>query len=165
MEPCRTLAVLAGCLGLVFILVAVSTDFWIMDTGPRFSAHLGLWPRSRRDPVKSYIHVTRIFAILSALLGLVSVGFLVLSCIPSWSAPVRGPLVSCITGFAAVAMAVYTIEWWSRIPSTPAPSYFSWSYYLGCMSVAFLGITGAPSLPMRGRERKASLTLVELPQK
>ncbi|XP_054554040.1 protein NKG7-like isoform X2 [Talpa occidentalis] len=165
MEPCRTLAVLAACLGLVSILVAVSTDFWVVATGPGFSTHSGLWPRNHLDPVKGYIHVTMTFAILSTLMGLVSVGFLVLSCIPSFSAQGHGPLVSCITGFTAVAMAFYTSERGGLIPLPRVQSYFSWSFYLGWMSVAFLCITGAPSLPTRGRERKASLTLVELPQK
>ncbi|XP_037375023.1 protein NKG7-like [Talpa occidentalis] len=151
MEPCRALAVLAGCLGLVFILVAVSTDVWVVATGPGFSGHSGLWPRNHEDPVKGYIHVTRTFAILSALLGLVSVGFLVLSCIPSFSAPGRGLLVSCITGFAAalcatVAMAVYTSERDGQVPSPQVQSSFSWSFYLGWTSAAFLGITGGLSL-------------------
>nr|XP_038942297.1 protein NKG7 isoform X1 [Rattus norvegicus] len=46
MEPYRSLALLAGCLGLIFSLIALSTDFWIVATGPNFSAHSGLWPTS-----------------------------------------------------------------------------------------------------------------------
>lgn len=45
--------------------------------------------------------MTQTFSILAALLGLVSVGLLVLSCIPSLSAPGRGPLFSSITAFVA----------------------------------------------------------------
>lgn len=45
--------------------------------------------------------MTQTFNILAALCGLVSVGFLVLSCIPSLSAPGRGPLVASITAFVA----------------------------------------------------------------
>lgn len=48
-----------------------------------------------------YIHLTQSFSILAALWGLVSVAFLVLSCIPSLSSPGRGPLVSAFTAFAA----------------------------------------------------------------
>lgn len=45
--------------------------------------------------------MTQTFSILAALCGLVSVGLLVLSCVPSLSAPGRGPLVSSIVAFAA----------------------------------------------------------------
>lgn len=45
--------------------------------------------------------MTQTFSILAALCGLGSVGLLVLSCIPSLSAPGRGPLVSSITAFVA----------------------------------------------------------------
>lgn len=45
--------------------------------------------------------MTQAFNILAALCGLASVGFLVLSCIPSLSAPGQGPLVSSITAFIA----------------------------------------------------------------
>ncbi|XP_037373036.1 protein NKG7 [Talpa occidentalis] len=159
MEPCRSLALLAGCLGLISNLVAVSTDFWFVAIGPGFSAHSGLWRTIPLEAAKSYIQVTRTFAILSALLGLVSVGFLVLSCIPSLSAPGRGPLVSCITGFAAalcatVAMAVYTSERWSQVPHSQNQSFFGWSFYLGWTSAALLFITGGLSL---GAHRKSPL--------
>lgn len=126
MEPCRSLALLTGSLGLAFTLVAISTDFWIVAMGAT-SAHSGLWPKgSQEDQIKGkgqalprgdgqaggctqksclrqagYIHVTQSFCILAALWGLVAVGFLVLSCIPSLAAPGRGPLVSTITAFAA----------------------------------------------------------------
>ena len=45
--------------------------------------------------------MTQSFGILAALWGLVSVSFLVMSCIPSLSAPGRGPLVSTFTAFGA----------------------------------------------------------------
>lgn len=48
-----------------------------------------------------YIYVTQTFGILAALCGLVSLGLLVLSCVPSLSAPGRGPLVASIVAFAA----------------------------------------------------------------
>ncbi|XP_078215683.1 protein NKG7 isoform X2 [Callithrix jacchus] len=101
MEPFRSLALLTGSLGLIFCLIALSTDFWFVAEGPTFSAHSGLWPNEHGDPVAGYIHVTQSFSILAALWALVSVSFLVLSCIPSLSAPGRGPLISTITAFAA----------------------------------------------------------------
>uniref|UniRef100_A0A8C6W6H5 Natural killer cell group 7 sequence n=1 Tax=Nannospalax galili TaxID=1026970 RepID=A0A8C6W6H5_NANGA len=106
MEPCRSLALLAGSLGLMSSLIALSTDFWIVALGPNWSAHSGLWPTSSGDPIAGYIHVTQSFCILAALWGLVSVGFLVLSCIPALSAPGRGPLVSTIIAFAAGSLSL-----------------------------------------------------------
>lgn len=58
-----------------------------------------------------YIQVTETFGILAALCSLVSMGLLVLSCVPSLSAPGRGPLVSSIIAFAAGKL--------SRLPVGP----------------------------------------------
>ncbi|DAA19500.1 protein NKG7 [Bos taurus] len=115
MEPCRSLALLTSSLGLVSLLVAVSTNFWFAARGPGFSSHSGLWPSKDQVSVAGYIHVTQSFCILAVLWGLISTAFLVMSCIPSLSAPGRGPIVSTFMGFAGalsliVAMTVYTIE-------------------------------------------------------
>ncbi|XP_003465515.1 protein NKG7 [Cavia porcellus] len=151
MEPCRSVALFSSSLGLVCLLVALSTDFWIVATGTS-SAHSGLWPKGgREDEVKGYIHVTQSFCILAALWGLVAVGFLVLSYIPSLSAPGRGPLVSTISAFAAalsmlVAMAVYTSERWSQAPNPQVQTFFCWSFYLGWVSTVLFLCAGALSL-------------------
>ncbi|XP_004443433.1 PREDICTED: protein NKG7 [Ceratotherium simum simum] len=139
MEPCRSLALLIGSLGLTSVLVALSTDYWFVAMGPKASAHSGLWPKADQDAVAGYIHVTQAFSILAALGGLVSVSFLVLSYIPSLSAPGRGPLVSSVTAFAAglfatVALVVYTSERWSQPPHPQIQTFFSWSFYLGWAS-------------------------------
>ncbi|ELW69169.1 Protein NKG7 [Tupaia chinensis] len=177
MEPYRNLALLAGCLGLTSSLVALSTNFWFVAAGPSSSAHSGLWPAGPQDsvagkgeqalwgvaaqggrlsrglspPGPGYIHVTQSFCILAALWDLVSVGFLVLSCIPSLSAPGRGPLVSTIAAFAAalsmtVAMAVYTTERWGQPPHPQIQTFFSWSFYLGWVSALFSLCAGVLSL-------------------
>lgn len=49
MEPCRSLALLVGFLGLMFCLIALSTDFWFEAVGPNHSAHSGLWPTGHGD--------------------------------------------------------------------------------------------------------------------
>ncbi|XP_024422257.1 protein NKG7 [Desmodus rotundus] len=151
MEPCRSLALLAGFLALTSVLVAVSTDFWFVAMGPNYSSHSGLWPKGDQRFVAGYIRVTQTFNILAALCGLVSVGFLVLSCIPSLSAPGRGPLVASITAFVAglsmlVAMAVYTSERWSQSGNPQVQSFFAWSFYLGWVSVPLFLTTGGLSL-------------------
>lgn len=154
MEPCRSLALLAGSLGLIVILVALSTDFWFVAIGPTWSSHSGLWPKGTQDlvvQIAGYIRVTQTFSILAALLGLVSVGLLVLSCIPSLSAPGRGPLFSSITAFVAalsvmVAMVVYTSERWSQPGHPQIQTFFSWSFYLGWVSVPLFLSAGGLSL-------------------
>ncbi|XP_008529566.1 protein NKG7 [Equus przewalskii] len=150
MEPCRSLALLSGSLGLLSVLVALSTDFWFVAMGTT-SSHSGLWPKEHQDPVAGYIHVTQAFSILASLGGLVSVSFLVLSCIPSLSVPGRGPLVSSVTAFAAaffvmVAMMVYTIERWNQPLNPQIQTFFSWSFYLGWVSALFWVCAGALSL-------------------
>ncbi|ELK37775.1 PREDICTED: protein NKG7 [Myotis davidii] len=151
MEPCRSLALLAASLALVSALVALSTDFWFMAIGPSSSAHSGLWPKRGGESVADFIHVTQTFSILAALCGLGSVGLLVLSCIPSLSAPGRGPLVSSITAFVAavfmvVAMAVYTGHRWSQPRHPQIQSCFSWSFYLGWVSALLWFSAGSLSL-------------------
>uniref|UniRef100_A0A2I3T4Q1 Protein NKG7 n=1 Tax=Pan troglodytes TaxID=9598 RepID=A0A2I3T4Q1_PANTR len=151
MELCRSLALLVGSLGLMFCLIALSTDFWFEAVGPTHSAHSGLWPTGHGDIISGYIHVTQTFSIIAVLWALVSVSFLVLSCIPSLFRLGHGPLVSTTAAFAAaismaVAMAVYTSERWDQPPHPQIQTFFSWSFYLGWVSAILLLCTGALSL-------------------
>lgn len=151
MEPCRSLALLAGSLGLISVIVAMSTNFWFVAVGPTSTFHSGIWPRKGDELPAGYIQVTETFGILAALCSLVSMGLLVLSCVPSLSAPGRGPLVSSIIAFAAalsltVAMAVYTNERWNQPRHPQIQCFFSWSFYLGWLSVPLLLSAGGLSL-------------------
>lgn len=132
-------------------VIALSTDFWIVATGPNSSSHSGLWPRTHDIQVAGYIHVTQSFCILAALWSLVSVGFLILSYSPALSLPGRGPLVSTVMAFAAalsiiVAMAVYTSNRWSQTPFPQVQTFFSWSFYLGWVSSILFLCAGCLSL-------------------
>lgn len=53
--------------------------------------------------------MTQSFCILAALWALVSVSFLVQSCIPALSAPGRGPLVSTVMAFAAGMNGIWAV--------------------------------------------------------
>ncbi|XP_014402928.1 PREDICTED: protein NKG7 isoform X2 [Myotis brandtii] len=156
MEPCRSLALLAGSLALVSALVALSTDFWFVAIGPSSTAHSGLWPKRDEELVAGIINVIQTFSILAVLCGLVSVGLLVLSCIPSLSASGRGLLVSSITAFVAalftvVAMAVYTGYRWSQPRHSQIQSSFSWSFYLGWVSALLWFSAGSLGLVAHSR--------------
>ncbi|XP_070257897.1 protein NKG7-like [Myotis yumanensis] len=164
MEPCRSLALLAGSLALVSALVALSTDFWFVAIGPSSSAHSGLWPKRGAQLLADYIHVTQAFSILAALCGLGSVGLLILSCIPSLPVPGRVPLVSSITAFVAalfmvVAMAVYAGHRWSEPRHPQIQSSFSWSFYLGWVSALLwfsagsLGLVAHSRAPLPGYDQ------------
>ncbi|XP_062031881.1 protein NKG7 [Lepus europaeus] len=151
MEPYRSLALLAGCLGLACTVIALSTDYWFVAVGPTSSAHSGLWPKDPQDPVAGYIHVTQTFSVLATVWVLVAVGFLALSYVPSLSALGRGHLIPTISAFAAalsmvVAMAVYTSERWGQPPHPETQTFFSWSFYLGWVSAILLLWAGALSL-------------------
>ncbi|XP_055992949.1 protein NKG7-like [Sorex fumeus] len=151
MEPCRSLALFVGFLSLATVLVALSTDFWFEVVTPRFRGHSGLWSKNLRDSVRDYIRVTQSFSILAVLWGLVAVVFLAMSCVPALSAPGRGPIVSCFMAFAAalsavVAMTVYTCVWWNQPWPTHIQFFFSWSFYLGWVSVLLFLCTGGLSL-------------------
>ncbi|KAM9633449.1 protein NKG7 [Trichechus inunguis] len=149
MEPCRSLALLTGSLGLVSMVVALSTNFWIVAMGPSMSAHTGLWPSE--GSVAVYIRVTQSFSILATLCILVSVVILALSFFPLLSAPGRSPLFAAITALTAalfmiVAMAVYTSERWVQVPGSQIQVFFGWSFYVGWVSVLLLLCTGALSM-------------------
>ncbi|TEA25475.1 hypothetical protein DBR06_SOUSAS11710078 [Sousa chinensis] len=152
MEPCRSLALLTSSLGLLSLLVALSTNFWFVAEGPSSSSHSGLWPRGDQGSVEAgYIRVTQSFCILAVLWGLISVSFLVMSCIPSLSAAGRGPIVSTFIAFAAalsllVATVVYTIERWKQPGHPQIDSFFSWSFYLGWVSTVLFLCAGGLSL-------------------
>ncbi|XP_033273651.1 protein NKG7 isoform X2 [Orcinus orca] len=175
MEPCRSLALLTSSLGLLSLLVALSTNFWFVAEGPTSSSHSGLWPRGDQGSVEGYIRVTQSFCILAVLWGLISVSFLVMSCIPSLSAAGRGPIVSTFIAFAAalsllVATVVYTIERWKQPGHPQIDSFFSWSFYLGWVSTVlflcagdccpgeFQGWIGAQLGALREQGRSQGLT-------
>uniref|UniRef100_A0A2K5I7S8 Natural killer cell granule protein 7 n=1 Tax=Colobus angolensis palliatus TaxID=336983 RepID=A0A2K5I7S8_COLAP len=54
MEPYRSLAMLVGFLGLMFCLIALSTDFWFEAVGPNHTAHSGLWPTGHGDNIAGH---------------------------------------------------------------------------------------------------------------
>ncbi|XP_029781086.1 protein NKG7 isoform X2 [Suricata suricatta] len=156
MELCRSLALCTGCLGLVSILTALSTDFWFVATGPNVSCHSGLWPKELHELVAGYIHVTQSFCILAALCGLLLVIFTALSYVPSLSVPGRVPLASVVTAFTAaifvtVAMVVYTSERWHQPRRPQVQSFFSWSFYLGWVSLVLFLCAGSLSLGVHFR--------------
>ncbi|XP_072625576.1 protein NKG7 isoform X1 [Canis lupus baileyi] len=160
MEPYRSLALLTGSLGLVSILIALSTDFWFVAMGPSFTFHSGLWPKGVYNKVADYIRATQSLTILASLSVLVSVIFLVLSYIPLLSLPGHGRLISSVTAFAAglfamVAMVVYTSERWNQPHSPQVQTFFSWSFYLGWVSTVLLLCTEPPGLAMTPCELKA----------
>ncbi|XP_029781085.1 protein NKG7 isoform X1 [Suricata suricatta] len=161
MELCRSLALCTGCLGLVSILTALSTDFWFVATGPNVSCHSGLWPKELHELVAGYIHVTQSFCILAALCGLLLVIFTALSYVPSLSVPGRVPLASVVTAFTAaifvtVAMVVYTSERWHQPRRPQVQSFFSWSFYLGWVSLVLFLCAEPPGLAMTPCERENS---------
>ncbi|XP_045844324.1 protein NKG7 isoform X2 [Meles meles] len=150
MELCRSLALLTGSLGLVTILIALSTDFWFVAVGPTFSSHSGLWPEKPHSEVPDYIRATQSLSILAALSVLVSVIFLILSYVPSLSVRSYGPLSSIMAFaaaiFALVAMVVYTSERWNQPRHPQIQTFFSWSFYLGWVSAVLCLCTGSLSL-------------------
>uniref|UniRef100_A0A2I2ZW10 Natural killer cell granule protein 7 n=1 Tax=Gorilla gorilla gorilla TaxID=9595 RepID=A0A2I2ZW10_GORGO len=72
MELCRSLALLVGSLGLIFCLIALSTDFWFEAVGPTHSAHSGLWPTGHGDIISGHgplVSTTAAFAAGALSLG------------------------------------------------------------------------------------------------
>ncbi|XP_027713951.1 protein NKG7 [Vombatus ursinus] len=155
MRLCSVLSLLSGSLALALLLVALSTDNWIASVGPNHQAHSGLW-HPDEDSVKDFIQATRVFTILAALAGLLSISCLILSITPSLrnsSFSYLASLIFCITAFAAVlcstvGMAVYTGERWKESDQPQIQTTFAWSFYMGWISVLFFLFTGVLSLVM-----------------
>ncbi|XP_042639177.1 protein NKG7 [Orycteropus afer afer] len=148
MEPHRTLALLAGSLGLVVTLTAMSTDWWVEVKGPHFSIHAGLW---LKGPVAEYIHVTQAFTVLASLGALLSLIILGLTFMPLLSSPSRAPVEPSLSSlspalFMTVAMVVYTSEHSNQDGLSQLQDSFGWSFYLGWVSCVLLLCTGSLSL-------------------
>ncbi|XP_038623314.1 protein NKG7 [Tachyglossus aculeatus] len=160
MPDCRVAATLCGTLSLTFLVVALSTDAWVVANGPRNSIHAGLWGNCLNGDCilfKSYgnisINVTRAFTIISSICGVITVVFFIISFFPSLSSSLPYlPLTSCISAFTAgicglVGMAVYTGEFWENSYSKPTIQvFFAWSFYLGWASVILFVMTGILSI-------------------
>ncbi|XP_043854618.1 protein NKG7 [Dromiciops gliroides] len=153
MRPYCMLALLSGSLALVLLLVALSTDNWIASVGHNNQAHSGLW-HLEQESVKDFIWATRVFTILAALAGLLSISCLIVFIIPSLSNSSFSHLASlifCITAFVAVlcstvGMAVYTGERWRESGHSQIQTFFAWSFYMGWTSVLLFLFTGVLSL-------------------
>ncbi|XP_036599383.1 protein NKG7 [Trichosurus vulpecula] len=150
MRPFRVLALFSGSLALALLLVALSTDNWIASVGPNHQAHSGLW-HPDGDSVKDFIQATRVFTILAALAGLLSVSCLILVITPSLCDSSFASLTFCITAFAAVlcstvGMAVYTGERWKESDHSQIQITFAWSFYMGWISVFLFLFTGVLSI-------------------
>ncbi|XP_051845552.1 protein NKG7 [Antechinus flavipes] len=153
MRLCGVLALLSGSLALALLLVALSTDNWIASVGRNHQAHSGLW-HPDGESVKDFILATRVFTILAALGGLLSICCLILLLTPSLCNPSFSHLASlifCITAFAAVlcstvGMAIYTGERCKESGYSQIQTTFAWSFYMGWISVVFFLFTGVLSL-------------------
>ncbi|KAM9039854.1 protein NKG7 [Sarcophilus harrisii] len=154
MQLCGVLALLSGSLALALLLVALSTDNWIAAESSYYWAHSGLW-HPDGDSVKDFILATRVFMILAALEGLLSICCLILFLTPTLcnsSFSHLASLIFCITAFAAVlcstvGMTIYTGERWKESGQNPKiQTTFAWSFYMGWISVIFFLFTGVLSL-------------------
>ncbi|XP_074075579.1 protein NKG7 [Macrotis lagotis] len=152
MRPSWVLALLSGSLALALLLVALSTDNWIAAVGAKHQSHSGLW-HPELDSVKDFILATRVFIIMAALAGLLSISclfFLTPSlCNPNFSHLIS--LIFCVTAFTAglcstVGMAVYTGERWKEPYNSQIQISFAWSFYMGWISVVLFLFTGILSL-------------------
>ncbi|XP_032083593.1 uncharacterized protein LOC116515580 [Thamnophis elegans] len=136
-------AVLSSFISLLFLILALATDYWIAHSGTR----LGLWNTCQDQTcfplsvklVPGSIHAIRIFMFLGLISGVVSLGGL---CVLFWK-PLLGnismSITACLASFTAglcvmIAMSIFT----GQIAST----YYGWSFGLGWASFPLYLLTG-----------------------
>ncbi|XP_068944973.1 protein NKG7 [Petaurus breviceps papuanus] len=112
------------------------------------------WGTSTLYLLSDFIQATRVFTILAALAGLLSISCLILfitPCLSNYGFRYRASLSFCITAFVAalcstVGMAVYTGEQWKKSDHVQVQTTFAWSFYMGWISVLLFLFTGVLSL-------------------
>uniref|UniRef100_A0A8C5QIM8 Uncharacterized protein n=1 Tax=Leptobrachium leishanense TaxID=445787 RepID=A0A8C5QIM8_9ANUR len=147
----NVVGLLGSCLSLVFLLVGILTDYWLVDFGTGLT-HEGLWQIcSKGDCIKlpgaEYIEATRALLIIST--ACLTFGILS-SCLSFNNFSVgkfTAPLMASITEFAAaifliIGMSIYTGETCFMV-NTGSFNY-EWSFYL-CWVATLFQLTSAVS--------------------
>ncbi|XP_061452550.1 protein NKG7-like [Rhineura floridana] len=157
MVPCRIFSILVASISIVLLLIALTTNYWLVAYGPSSIVHSGLWQVCidghcfAPDMANEYIIATRAFLILASLVALALVLFLIPSIMPWDCGTISGPFVTSIAAFIAgiftlVAVAVFTAESWGRNKDPQIQLTFEWSFYLAWSAFPMLLLTGIFSL-------------------
>ncbi|KAM3830172.1 protein NKG7-like [Vipera latastei] len=155
---CRIFSVLMASLSISLLLMALSTDYWIVSFGPHGTAHSGLWQlcvkiesfKNQCDAVKEpfgYITATRVFLILASLAALAFHFFLIAAFVPSMFGILGKPLVASVAAYVAglftlIGLAVYTAETWKEKPPSQIQVSFAWSFYSGWIAFPLFLLAG-----------------------
>ncbi|XP_053124810.1 protein NKG7-like [Hemicordylus capensis] len=156
MLACKIFSLLVASAGIVFLLIALVTDYWLVAYGPRYINHSGLWQECldgkciTEDAPDGYILATRAFLILAALVASITVICLLASFTPSIHV-LRGAFIASIAAFVAglctfIAIAVFTAESWNKDVGPQIQCTYQWSFYLGCTAFPMLLLAGIFSL-------------------
>ncbi|XP_039178619.1 protein NKG7-like isoform X1 [Crotalus tigris] len=155
----RIFSMLMAFLSISLLLMALSTDYWIVSFGPAGTAHSGLWQfcmnlgafKSQCETVKEpvgYITATRAFLILASLTALALHFFLIATFAPSMFGILGKPLVASVAAYVAglftlIALTVYTAETWKEKPPSQIQVSFAWSFYSGWIAFPLFLLAGA----------------------
>ncbi|KAJ6663581.1 hypothetical protein lerEdw1_009660 [Lerista edwardsae] len=107
MRACKFFSMLLASVGIVFLLMALTTDYWLVAYGPSDIAHSGLWQACRNGkcfvPAETYdyIQATRAFLVLASLAAATSVLSLTASFLPCDYGGLSGSFAAAIAAFIA----------------------------------------------------------------
>ncbi|XP_039178621.1 protein NKG7-like isoform X2 [Crotalus tigris] len=143
----RIFSMLMAFLSISLLLMALSTDYWIVSFGPAGTAHSGLWQfcmnlgafKSQCETVKEpvgYITATRAFLILASLTALALHFFLIATFAPSMFGILGKPLVASVAAYVAA-------ETWKEKPPSQIQVSFAWSFYSGWIAFPLFLLAGA----------------------
>ncbi|XP_060114013.1 protein NKG7-like isoform X2 [Heteronotia binoei] len=153
MEGIRTAACIFSFVSLLLLIVALATNYWMMDSAQR--VHMGLWQACKDNNCASYgmsvsgaIHAVRAFVLMGMVAGAVSFVGLCASFshthIGSISIKHLAVSASFVAGFCSmIAMSTFTGVY-SDV-TLFFGTLFGWSFGLGWASFILFLITGSSS--------------------
>ncbi|XP_066495127.1 protein NKG7-like [Tiliqua scincoides] len=157
MRAYKFFSMLVASVSIVFLLMALTTDYWLVAYGPRDITHSGLWQVCRDgkcfvpSEIYDYIQATCTFLIMASLAATISVLSVAVSFTPCDQGSITGSFVAAVAAFIGglctfVAVVVFTAESWGKNKESNTQLTFQWSFYLAWAAFPMLLLAGIFSL-------------------
>ncbi|XP_060114007.1 protein NKG7-like [Heteronotia binoei] len=150
MEPLRIVACFSSFLSLLFLMLALASDYWIVNSDQ--SAHAGLWQTCDHNICMSYgmqvpgfFHATRAFLLMGKVAGIVSFLGLFASFFHSHIGSISIKCLAVLASFVAGVCSMIAMSTFTGVYNHHFPGFgiqFGWSFGLGWATFLLFLITG-----------------------